>query len=170
VTSGIHDPLPALYNSLYLEERMREEVKRGRRYTYPVSLVLVDLDGFGEVNQSVGQEAGDNVLREVGDILRAATRETDVVARLDGDDFAVLVVHSDRNSAYNIAERIRGTVEGRTFGRGPRKVRITASVGVAGIPHDAVNEEQLTMRATAALQQSRGAGGNSVSFWNGSGP
>lgn len=170
VTSGIHDPLTTLYNSLYLEERMREEVKRGRRYTYPVSLILLDLDSFGEVNTSSGQDVGDQVLREVGEILRSCTRETDVVARLDGDDFAVLLVHSDRNSAFNIAERIRTSVEGRTFGRGPRKVRVTASLGVAGIPHDAVNEDQLTMRATAALQQSRSTGGNTASFWNGSGP
>ncbi len=169
VTHGIHDPLTNLYNSLYLEERMREEVKRGRRYTYPVSLVLMDLDGFGEVNQTVGQEAGDSVLRGVAEILRSCTRESDVLARLEGDDFALLVVHSDRNSAFNVAERVRSLVEGYTFGQGPRKVRITASFGVAGIPHDAVNEEQLTMRATAALQQARSSGGNTVSFWSGAG-
>ncbi len=169
VAHGIHDTMTPLYNSLYLEERMREEVKRGRRYTYPVSLILMDLDGFTEVNQTLGQEAGDAVLRGVGEVLRSNCRETDVMARLEGDDFAVLVVHSDRNSAFNIAERVRKVVEDCTFGRGPRKVRITASFGVAGIPHDAVNEEQLTMRATAALQQARSAGGNTVSFWSGSG-
>lgn len=169
VTSGIHDPLTSLYNSLYLEERMREEVKRGRRYTYPVSLVLMDVDGFGEINEAFGQDAADTILREVAEIVRSVSRETDVVARLDGDDFAILIVHSDRNSAYAIADRIRSTLEAKTFGRGARKVRVTASLGVAGIPHDAVNEEQLTMRATAALQQSRGSGGNTVSFWNGTG-
>lgn len=169
VTSGIHDPLTSLYNSLYLEERMREEVKRGRRYTYPVSLVLMDIDGFGEINEAFGQEAADTILREVAEIVRSVSRETDVVARLEGDDFAILIVHSDRNSAWQIAERIRTTLEAKTFGRGARKVRVTASLGVAGIPHDAVNEEQLTMRATSALQQSRASGGNTVAFWNGSG-
>jgi len=109
------------------------------------------------------------VLRGVAEILRSCTRESDVLARLEGDDFALLVVHSDRNSAFNVAERVRALVEEHTFGQGPRKVRITASFGVAGIPHDAVNEEQLTMRATAALQQARNTGGNKVSFWSGAG-
>jgi diguanylate cyclase (GGDEF)-like protein len=165
ITSGIHDPLTQLYNSQYLEERMREEVKRGRRYTYPVSLLLVDIDNFGQVGE---KEAADTILKEVAEIIRQCTRETDVPARLDGDDFAILLVHSDRNNAYTVAERIRSAVDLRAFGRGGRRLHLTASVGVAGVPHDAINEEQLTMRAAAALQRARSQGGNLVSFWNGS--
>ncbi|MEW6279305.1 MAG: sensor domain-containing diguanylate cyclase, partial [Candidatus Eremiobacterota bacterium] len=167
ITGGLHDPLTRLYNGLYLRERTREEVMRGRRYTYPVSLILVDLDRFQEIQSALGQETCDQILKDVAEIIRQATRETDIPARLEGDDFAVLLVHSDRNNAFSIGERIRHAIHTRPFGTGPARVSLTASVGVAGVPHDATNEEQLQLRAEAAVQQARSQGGNSVSFWNG---
>lgn len=167
ITGGLNDPLTRLYNGLYLRERTREEVMRGRRYTYPVSQILLSLDGFEEIVTALGQEIGDQILKDVAEIIRQATRETDIPARLEGADFAVLLVHSDRNNAYDIGERIRAAIHARPFGNGPAKVSLTASVGVAGVPHDATNEEQLQQRVEAAIGQSRAHGGNAVSFWNG---
>ncbi len=167
ITGGLNDPLTRLYNGLYLTERRREEVMRGRRYTYPVSEILLSLDRFEEIQAALGQEIGDQILKDVAEIIRQATRETDIPARLEGAEFAVLLVHSDRNNAYDIGERIRAAIHSRPFGNGPAKVSLTASVGVAGVPHDATNEEQLAQRVEAAIGQSRGVGGNAVSFWNG---
>lgn len=160
ISRGLHDKITGLYNGLYLEERMREEVRRGRRYTYPVALLLLDIDGFHQVSNVLSEEQLGGVLREIAEVIRAATRETDVPARLEGDDFGVLLVHSDRDNAFVIGERIRAEVGSREFGSGRHRVQLTASIGVAGVPHDATNEEQLRLRAHAALQHARSQGGN----------
>lgn len=167
INRGLHDSVTRLYNGLYLEERLREEVMRGRRYTYPVSLILLDIDHFSEIYERVGEDGADSILKEVADVVRAATRETDVPARIEGDDFGVLCVHSDRDNAFRIGERIRSALDRKGFGPGTHKLKITASIGVAGTPHDATNEEQLHKRATDALQMARSKGGNSTCFWDG---
>lgn len=167
INRGLHDSVTRLYNGLYLEERLREEVMRGRRYTYPVSLILLDIDHFSEIYERVGEEGADSILKEVADVVREATRETDVPARIEGDDFGILCVHSDRDNAFRIGERIRTALDRKGFGPGTHKLKITASIGVAGTPHDATNEEQLHKRATEALQMARSKGGNSTCFWDG---
>ena len=164
---GLHDPVTHLYNSLFLEERLKEEVMRGRRYTYPVSLILLDLDGFGNAYDQLGEEGAHRILVEVAEIVRQATRETDVPARIDNDDFAILCVHTDRERAKTVAERIRAAVEKSIFGNPQKQVRVQASLGVAGVPHDATNEETLNKRAVEALEMARSKGGNAVCFWDG---
>jgi len=79
----------------------------------------------------------------------------------------VLCVHTDREKAFAIAERIRAGTESRSFGPGSNKVKLTVSVGVAGVPHDATNEELLQKRATDGLQMARSKGGNKVCYWDG---
>lgn len=167
ITHSLDDMLTGCHNSIFLEERMREELKRGNRYMYSVSLMLVNLDGFAQINEVLGQEAGDYILRETAQVLRRNTRETDVLARLEADNFALLVDHSDRNTTMEAAKRVCEKVASSVFTVGNRKVRITCSIGVAGSPHDAANAEQLTMRADDALRQAKAAGGNQVAFWSG---
>jgi diguanylate cyclase (GGDEF)-like protein len=163
IQRGLHDPVTHLYNALYLEERLKEEVMRGRRYTYPVSLLLIDLDGFGAAYEKLGESAAQRILIEVAEIVRQATRETDIPARLENDDYGILCVHTDRERARSVGERIRTAVEKSSFGG----VKITASVGIAGVPHDATNEEALQKRALDALEVARTNGGNKVCFWDG---
>ncbi len=167
ITQGLTDSLTGCHNSLFLEERMREELKRGNRYMYSVSLMLVNLDGFAQINDVLGKEAGDYILRETAQVLRHNTRETDVLARLEADNFALLIDHSDRNTTFEAAKRVCEKIASSVFTVGGRKVRITCSIGVAGSPHDAANAEQLTMRADDALRQAKSQGGNQVAFWNG---
>ena len=166
IQKGLHDPVTHLYNALYLEERLKEEVMRGRRYTYPVSLILLDLDGFAEAFERVGEAAGHRILNGVADIIRQATRETDVPSRIENDDFGILCVHTDRERARAVAERIRAAVEKSVFGAQQQMVRLTASIGIAGIPHDATNEEGLQKRALDALERARAQGGNRVCAWD----
>ncbi|MDO5297248.1 MAG: diguanylate cyclase [bacterium] len=167
VTHGLDDVLTGCHNGVFLEERMREELKRGNRYMYSVSLMLINLDGFAQINEVLGKDAGDYILRETVQVLRRFTRETDVLARLEADNFALLLDHSDRNTTMEAAKRVCEKISGCVFTVGNRKVRITCSIGVAGSPHDAANAEQLTMRADDALRQAKAAGGNQVSFWSG---
>lgn len=167
IQRGLHDPVTHLYNALYLEERLKEEVMRGRRYTYPVSLLLMDLDGFGAAHAKLGEAASHRILVEVAEIVRQATRETDVPARIDNDDFGILCVHTDRERARAVAERIRSAVVNSVFGNPQDPVKISASIGIAGVPHDATNEEALHKRAVDALELARSQGGNKVCFWDG---
>ena len=166
VTQGLRDPLTGAHNSLFLEERMREELKRGNRYIYSVSLLLFCLDGFSQIVDNLGQDVGDNILREVVEVVRKITREIDVLARLEGDTFALLVDHADRVKCSEVGVRICEAIAAHAFVMGGRRVRVTLSVGAAGSPHDAANAEQLTMRASAAMQQAQQAGGNQVCLWN----
>ncbi|MBN9414285.1 MAG: diguanylate cyclase [Candidatus Eremiobacteraeota bacterium] len=167
IQRGLHDPVTHLYNSLYLEERLKEEVMRGRRYTYPVSLILLDLDGFVSALEKIGEAAAHKILVDVAEIVRVATRETDVPCRIENDDFGILCVHTDRDRAKAVGERIRAAVASTVFGPPAIPVKLTASVGVAGVPHDATNEEMLQKRALDALETARTGGGNRVCFWDG---
>ncbi|MBT9589122.1 diguanylate cyclase [bacterium] len=167
IQRGLHDPITHLYNSLFLEERLKEEVMRGRRYTYPVSLILLDLDGFAAAFEKIGEAAAHKILVEVAEIVRQATRETDVPARLESDDFGILCVHTDRERAKAVGERIRVAVAACVFGPPQIPVKLTASVGVAGVPHDATSEEVLHKRALDALETARSGGGDRVCFWDG---
>lgn len=167
IQRGLHDPVTHLYNSLYLEERLKEEVMRGRRYTYPVSLILLDLDGFVAALEKIGEAGAHKILVDVAEIVRVATRETDVPCRIENDDFGILCVHTDRDRAKAVGERIRAAVASTVFGPPAVPIKLTASVGVAGVPHDATNEETLQKRALDALETARTGGGNRVCFWDG---
>ena len=162
VGGGLHDPVTGLHNGMYLAERMEEEVRRGRRYSYPVSLLLVDIDNFTPMLERLNAEVIDNILRQVAGLVLEAIRDTDVAARVEGDDFAILLVHSDRDSAVPIGERIRQEVSQTTFGSAGQPLRLTVSVGVAGVPHDASDAQRLKDVAFGAIAEARASGGNRV--------
>lgn len=162
VGGGLHDPVTGLHNGLYLAERMEEEVRRGRRYTYPVSLLLIDIDGFTPMVEKLGRDILDNVLRQVAGLLVEAIRDTDTAARIEADDFGILLVHSARDNAIPIAERIRQEISQTTFGTPGQPLRLTVSVGVAGVPHDASDAQRLKEAAFGAIAEARNSGGNRV--------
>ena len=165
VGGGLHDTVTGLHNGMYLAERMEEEVRRGRRYTYPVSLLLVDVDNFTPMAERLEPEVIDNILRQLAGLILEAIRDTDVASRIEGDDFGVLLVHSDRDSAVPIGERIRQEVSDTTFGTPGQPLRLTVSVGVAGVPHDASDAQRLKEAAFGAIAQARAAGGNRVAIY-----
>lgn len=165
VGGGLHDPVTGLHNGLYLAERMAEEVRRGRRYTYPVSLLLIDIDGFTPMVEKLGREILDNVLRQVAGLLVEAIRDTDTAARIEADDFGILLVHSARDNAIPIAERIRQEISQTTFGTPGQPLRLTVSIGVAGVPHDASDAQRLKEAAFGAIALARSQGGNRVAVY-----
>lgn len=161
---GIFDDVTNVYNALYFDERLTEEVKRARRYQFPLSLILIDIDNFVRYNEAFGQAAGNVLMKDVADILRENTRETDVLARLENDEFAVLLVESAKANAIVIGERIRMALEVRYLGKTATRqtVRITVSGGVACLPEEADSRESLVEKAAAALMQARRKGGNQI--------
>jgi diguanylate cyclase (GGDEF)-like protein len=159
----IVDEHTGLFNSRHLHRVLEAEVVRSERYGRPFSLVFVDLDKFKEVNDRNGHQAGSAALREVGEVLRAGLRETDIPTRYGGDEYVILLPEADRAQAMMVAERLRAAVAGHEFlvERG-LSVRLTASFGVATWPLDGRKADELLGRADAAMYLVKGASRNAV--------
>jgi diguanylate cyclase (GGDEF)-like protein len=158
--TSFKDEVTGLYNRRFFSLRLEEELSRYRRFNHPVSVVLLDLDGFKAVNDEFGHTVGDDTLREVAQILMKHSRGINVVSRYGGDEFAVLLVETSKAGARLYADRIREVVSKYPFSHG--KV-ITASFGVASLPDDeAGTAEDLFRAADEALYTAKRAGKNQV--------
>lgn len=154
------DPVSGLFNRRYFYGRFEEELQRARRQNTPVALLLLDIDDFKKINDTLGHLAGDLVIRHTADILRRSVRVFDVCTRYGGEEFAIVMPGSGLEDAANIAERIRTGIESyqsAELGAG----RITASIGVAvSSPDSSVRE--LIARADQALYLAKRSGKNQV--------
>ncbi|HEU5193472.1 MAG TPA: GGDEF domain-containing protein [Methylomirabilota bacterium] len=158
--TSFKDDVTGLYNRRFFSLRLEEELSRYRRFNHPVSVVLLDLDGFKAVNDDYGHSVGDETLRDVAQILMKHSRGINVVSRYGGDEFAVLLVETSKAGARLYADRIREVVSKYPFSHG--KV-ITASFGVASLPDDeAGTAEDLFRAADEALYTAKRAGKNQV--------
>ncbi len=155
------DEVTGLYNRRFFSIRLEEEVSRYRRFNHPVSVVLLDLDGFKAVNDELGHGAGDETLRAMADILLKQSRGINVICRYGGDEFAVLLVETSKSGARLYADRIRYVLSTWTFSHGRR---VTASFGIASLPEDvAPAADELIRAADEALYAAKRAGKNRVS-------
>ncbi|MEX2224592.1 MAG: GGDEF domain-containing protein [Candidatus Rokuibacteriota bacterium] len=155
------DEVTGLYNRRFFSIRLEEEVSRYRRFNHPVSVVLLDLDGFKAVNDDLGHGAGDETLRAMADILLKQSRGINVICRYGGDEFAVLLVETSKGGARLYADRIRYVLSTWTFTHGRR---VTASFGIASLPEDvAPSADELIRAADEALYAAKRAGKNRVS-------
>lgn len=155
------DEVTGLYNRRFFSIRLEEEVSRYRRFNHPVSVVLLDLDGFKAVNDDLGHGAGDETLRAMAEILLKQSRGINVICRYGGDEFAVLLVETSKSGARLYADRIRYVLSTWTFTHGRR---VTASFGIASLPEDVPPAaEELIRAADEALYAAKRAGKNRVS-------
>ncbi len=158
--TSFKDEVTGLYNRRFFTLRLEEELSRYRRFNHPVSVVLLDLDGFKSVNDEFGHAAGDETLRGVAHILMKHSRGINVVSRYGGDEFAVLLVETSKAGARLYADRIREVVAKYPFDHG--KV-VTSSFGVASLPDDeAGTADELFRAADEALYSAKKAGKNQV--------
>ena len=157
------DEVTGLYNRRFFSIRLEEEVSRYRRFNHPVSVTLVDLDGFKDVNDELGHGAGDETLRDMADILLKYSRGINVICRYGGDEFAVLLVETSKAGARLYADRIRQVLATYPFANGRR---VTASFGIAALPEDvAPAADDLIRAADEALYAAKRAGKNRVSVF-----
>ncbi|HWN55663.1 MAG TPA: diguanylate cyclase [Methylomirabilota bacterium] len=155
------DEVTRLYNRRFFSIRLDEEVSRYRRFNHPVSVVLLDLDGFKAVNDELGHVVGDETLRGVAELLLKHSRGINVLCRYGGDEFAVLLVETPKAGAQIYADRIRHVLATHEF---PHGRRVSASFGIACLPEDvAAAAEDLIRAADEALYAAKRGGKNRVS-------
>ena len=158
-----HDGLTRLYNRRSFDERLRQELVRSRRYGNELSLMMIDLDHFKEVNDRHGHAAGDAVLTQVALLLADSMRASDFAARYGGEEFAVLLPHTGKADALHLAERLRQSIEGKRFASCEQHFSITASIGVSSLDGRALSpNDDLLLRADQALYAAKGNGRNAV--------
>jgi diguanylate cyclase (GGDEF)-like protein len=157
------DPLTGFYNHRFLHERLGEEILRARRSGAPLSMLMIDLDDFKLVNDTLGHLFGDEVLRWTAEQIRAQLRGSDVPARYGGDEFAVILPDTPAAGAREVGERIVTALRDRPYraeGRAP--VPVGASIGVAAFPADGRAPRDLIAGADAALYRVKERGGQGV--------
>jgi two-component system, cell cycle response regulator len=164
-----HDHLTGLLTRREMDRVLDEELVRSHRYGHPVSLILLDLDHFKQVNDSYGHVSGDAALRWVSSIVSQCVRDTDRAARYGGDELAVLLPETDQVGACVLAERIRARVAATGLEPPPDAtsasgtIPLTLSIGVASLPGSlAATPSEFIARADAALYQAKRGGRNQV--------
>ncbi|MBN9525670.1 MAG: diguanylate cyclase [Alphaproteobacteria bacterium] len=157
------DALTGLLNRRKFSELAAEEMERARRYGRPLSLLALDLDHFKTVNDRFGHPVGDGVLRHVAEIIAAGVRSCDRVARLGGEEFAVLLPETRPADAMILAERLRRAVSGRPAEIPPAgAIQVTVSVGCVGLTREDETIETVMARADRALYVAKAAGRDCV--------
>jgi diguanylate cyclase (GGDEF)-like protein len=153
------DTLTKLYNRSYLFIKIKDELKRFKRYNTPFSLLLLDIDNFKAINDTMGHQKGDEILFEFADLLESSKRDLDICSRFGGEEFIVLLPHTDMDEALIIAERIREKIERKFSGNSG----LTASIGISNCPKSSKTLKDIIKKADEALYRSKNLGKNRVS-------
>lgn len=155
---SITDEVTPLHNFRYFHQALERELKLVNRYGSTLSLLFVDLDRFKPINDQYGHLRGSRTLREVGFLIRAAVRETDIPARYGGDEFVVVLPQTDGPSARVLAEKLRGLIEGHTFLQEEGiNARLGVSLGIATYPAEASTKEALIRLADKRMYEDKGS-------------
>jgi len=164
---SITDPLTGVYNRRYLDRRLDEEFERAQRYRMPLSILLIDIDHFKQVNDKHGHQTGDLVLRYLGRLLLDAMRSSDIVARYGGEEFLIIAPNTSGHTAQGLAERLREHINSHklVLSNNPsqrQEISVTASIGVADLDERTDTFEQFLNIADQALYQAKLDGRNRV--------
>ncbi len=160
---SVTDDLTHLYNSRFLDQSLRRETKRASRSGRPLSLLFIDLDGFKSINDTHGHLSGSRALVEAAAVIRTSARETDVVARFGGDEFALVLPDTGSDGAVSVADRVRTRIAEHPFlAVDGLDIRLTASVGIATLPDAARTAEELLSAADAAMYRVKETGKNGI--------
>ena len=156
---SLHDPLTGLANRRAFDAFMRESFSLARRHHHPLSLAMLDIDHFKSYNDEYGHPAGDELLKALGKLLCSVARETDLVARVGGEEFAIALPETDLAGARVIAERVRAEMERSALFRRT----VTVSLGVAAMVDGTLDTSALVGACDEALYRAKAAGRNKVS-------
>ena len=163
------DYLTGIANRRTLFEAAEVEFKRWHRHPRPLSLMIIDADFFKKVNDTYGHSAGDMVLCNLATVLKDLMRDIDTVARIGGEEFAVLLPSTDVVGAFIVAERFRKEIEGATVVIDGVQIKYTISIGISAMDSSINGFDELLQRADKALYDAKHAGRNNVKVWVGNG-
>lgn len=153
--ASTHDPLTGLGNRRLLLERLKEESDRARRYGRPLSIAMLDIDHFKQVNDEHGHELGDDVLIEVSRVMDAQIRDQDLCGRWGGEEFLILLPETPLDAAYQVLDRVRIAIAALNMRVGEDSVAVTASIGVAAFQPDETYSDTINQADTALLTAKR---------------
>ena len=166
---GLTDSLTGAYNRRYIDRRLIEEIARARRQSYRLSVMYIDIDHFKDINDSVGHQGGDEVLREIPSRIKDELRLSDALGRFGGEEFVVLLIDAELESATMVAERIRASVAGKAFElSNGAALQVSVSIGVATLDDFARDNpvegvaQALLAHADSALYKAKQSGRNRV--------
>ena len=159
--AALTDALTGTQNRRYFDDALKEYIEEFRRIGRPVGLMILDLDHFKQVNDTHGHDAGDEVLRAVSTCLKDMTRYHDVVARMGGEEFAVVAPNMDDDQLVKLAERIRKSIASMAIQANGSKLKVTTSVGLA-VWDGRETAEEFYRRADKQLYQAKRLGRNRV--------
>lgn len=164
---SITDSLTGLPNRRYLEERLAEELNRSKRYDYPMSFLMIDIDDFKAYNDTNGHQAGDVALQITAHCLKGALRAVDIASRYGGEEFCILLPQTGIAEAGVIADRIRHRVSTTEFPHGKAQPlgQVTISVGVSTFTKNVDTSENIIAAADRALYQAKSMGKDRVEFY-----
>jgi diguanylate cyclase (GGDEF)-like protein len=154
------DPLTGIANRRSFDERAAIEFSRARRFGHKLSLAMLDIDHFKRINDRWGHAAGDRVLKKLCESVQSELREVDLLARIGGEEFAVLIPDTDLEGAFQLAERLRQGVMAQSLTEGEDLIRFTASFGVAALGPEDRSADEVLKRADVALYEAKAAGRN----------
>lgn len=160
-TLSVTDSLTGLHNRTQLADLLSRELARCKRHLHPFSILMIDIDHFKRFNDTNGHQAGDDILRQVAEIIRRHLRASDVAARYGGEEFLILLTETAPERALGVAEKLRAAVEET---RGQRKKGVTVSIGVASFPDDGDDVDTIIREADVALYKCKRAGRNRVAM------
>ena len=158
---AITDALTNIHNARYLHEQLSIEAESAKRYNTPLACLMLDIDNFKSINDKFGHPSGDVILVTLAKIVRQSVRRVDIVGRLGGEEFLVIMPHTSRDMAFQIAERIRQAVQRWPFKAGDTMIPVTVSIGLACYPAPGVDDKSTLMKAADdALYEAKRTGKN----------
>ena len=164
------DALTGLYSRWYVLEKIDREINRSLRHGSPMSLLMIDIDHFKQINDAFGHLVGDDVLRSIGQVLKESCRVYDVPGRYGGEEFCVLLPETRTGNTTSVAERIRQRIAGSEMHCGDHSFIVTASFGISGLDDAngpvSLSPTTLIERADRALYRAKSHGRNCIEMWD----
>ena len=160
------DDLTQVYNRRHFYEEAEKLLALAQRYQRPAAILMLDLDHFKQINDTYGHRTGDEVLKHFAQVCRKTVRETDIIGRTGGEEFAILLPETDMESAYQLAERVRSSVASATLNFHRSTLSYSASIGVAMKDTETTHIQELLSQADKALYAAKEAGKNCIQIYD----